>query len=121
MALDVDQVQKIISKHMQNSGRGGFITGTVASISPLTIKAGKLELGTESLYITDNCIGLVMHLKHNHDGVPDDLRDNVVLRPALKPGDGVLLLCRPGNVDGVKYIIIDRIQPYTPVREVTAR
>lgn len=118
--MTVTQVQKIIGQYMQNSGRGGFITGTVESVSPLSVKAGKLELGEESLYITDNCIGLIMNLKHDHDDGSPELKDGVVLRDELKPGDGVLLLCRPDKVDGVKYILLDRIQKYKPVREVDA-
>ena len=108
--MRVDQVQKIIGNYMQNSGRGGFITGAVKSVSPLAIEAGKLQLSEGSLYITDNCIGLTVTI----DGNP------VELRPALKPGDGVLLLCRPDNVDGVKYVLIDRIQKYISTREVDA-
>lgn len=123
--MDVYQAQRIISNYMQKSGRGSFITGTVASISPLTVQAGKLSLDESQLYITDSCIGLVLHLEHSHTcGCGDSdrrLRDRVVLREPLKAGEGVLLLCRPDNVDGVKYILLDRIQPYINVREVSAR
>ncbi len=123
--MRVDQVQKIMTGYMQNSGRGGFLTGKVTSISPLTIQAGKLSLDEASLYITDNCIGLVMHLEHSHIcscGETDKrLRDWVILREPFKVGDGVLLLSRPDNVDGVKYIVLDRIQPYVNIREVVAR
>lgn len=124
--MRVDQVQKIMGNYMQNSGRGGFITGTVTALSPLTVQAGKLTLDESQLYITDSCIGLAMHLEHSHTcpscGETDKrLRDFVILREAFKPGDGVLLLCRPDNVDGVKYIVLDRIQPYIELREVTAR
>lgn len=124
--MDVDQAQKIITNYMQKSGRGGFITGTVTSISPLTIQSGKLALGESQLYITDSCIGLVMHLEHSHTcpacGETDKrLRDWVILREPFKVGEGVILLCRPDNVDGVKYIVLDRIQPYINVREVVAR
>lgn len=123
--MRVDQTQKIIGNYLQNSGRGGFVTGVVESVEPLTVRAGKLVLEEESLYITDSCIGLIMHLEHQHTsscgGTDKRLRDWVILRPALKAGDGVLLLCRPDNVDGVKYILLDRIQPYQQVREVVAR
>jgi hypothetical protein len=97
----------------------------VSSVSPLAITAGKLELEASQLYITDSCIGLTINLAHSHvygSGTTDTrLRDKVVLREPLKVGDGVLLLCRPESADGVKYIILDRIQPYINVREVTAR
>jgi hypothetical protein len=111
---------------MQNSGRGGFITGVVASVSPLAITAGKLELEASQLYITDNCVGLTVNLEHSHvvssGGATDNrLLDKVVLRAPLRAGDGVLLLCRPDSADGVKYVILDRIQPYVNIREVTAR
>jgi hypothetical protein len=124
--LRVDQVIKILNRRMQNSGRGGFLAGVVASVTPLTITAGKLELDASQLYITDNCIGLTINLQHSHvvpsGGSTDNrLREKVVLRAPLMAGDGVLLLCRPDSADGVKYIILDRIQPYNNIREVTAR
>lgn len=106
MFVTVEQCKRIIQNYLQNSGRGGFRTGVVKSTNPLVINVGsKMELGAESLQITDNCIGLKVNGKE--------------LRSPLKPGDGVLLLCRPDSVSGVIFIILDRIQPYTPIREVT--
>lgn len=106
MFVTVEQCKKIIKAYLQNSGRGGFMTGTVASTSPLAITAGsKLEISAANTYVTDNCIGLKVN--------------GVELRPPLKAGDGVLILCRPDNSGGVKYIVLDRIQPYKAVREVT--
>lgn len=123
--MRVDQAQKIVGNYMEKSGRGGFLTGTVTSVAPLAVQAGKLTLDEAQLYITDNCIGLVMHLEHSHTcscGETDKrLRDWVILREPFKVGEGVLLLCRPDNVDGVKYIVLDRVQPYINVREVVAR
>ncbi|EYE88262.1 hypothetical protein Q428_08665 [Fervidicella metallireducens AeB] len=119
MFTTVEQVKKIITNFLNNTGRGGFMTGVVSSISPLKIKAGaRLEIPEENLYITDNCIGLVINLRHKHNYSEGALNDGVVLREALQVGDGVLLLCRPRTVDGTKYIVLDRIQPYKSVREV---
>ena len=105
MFVTVDQCKRIIRAFLDHTGRGGFLTGIVSSTAPLKIKVSeKLELDTNDLYATDNCIGLKANGK--------------VLRPALKPGDGVLLLCRPGSIDGIKYILLDRIQAYTMERSV---
>jgi hypothetical protein len=104
--ITVEQCKRIIKAYLQNTGRGGFMTGTVSSTGPLTITAGsKLVINSDNAYFTDNCIGLKVNGKE--------------LRPPLKNGDGVLILCRPDNAGGVKYIVIDRIQPYQSVREVT--
>lgn len=119
MFTTVEQVKKIITNFLNNTGRGGFMTGVVSSISPLKIKAGaRLEIPEENLYITDSCIGLVINLRHKHNYSEAALNNGVVLREALQVGDGVLLLCRPRTVDGSKYIVLDRIQPYKSVREV---
>lgn len=106
MLVDVDQCKRIIRAYLDHTGRGGFQTGTVSSVSPLKVKLSeKLELESDDFYITDNCIGL----QHGDS----------VYRSPLKSGDGVLLLCRPAGNDGVKYILLDRIQPYKVVREVS--
>jgi len=82
-----------------------------------------LQTTEEDLYITENCIGLIMHFKHDHKGkVPPDLKNDVVVFRPFEPGEGVLLLCRPGHADkGEKYILLDRIQPYQVKREVDTR
>jgi len=126
MFTTVGQVKQVIQGYMQNSGRGGFLTGVVKSVAPLAIEAEKMTLTEESLYITDSCIGLIMHYRHDHTdsmgGKTDkQLQDDVILREPFKPGDGVLLLARPDTVDGVKYIVLDRIQPYQEKREVSAK
>jgi hypothetical protein len=104
--VTVEQCKQIIKAYLGNSGRGGFMTGIVSSVSPLIIQSGqRLEIGDGNTYVTDNCIGLKVN--------------GMELRPPLKVGDGVLILCRPDNAGGVKYIVLDRIQPFTPMREVT--
>lgn len=121
MFTTVEQVKKIITNFLNKTGRGGFMTGVVSSISPLKIQVGaRLEVPEENLYITDNCIGLTINLKHDHQDIDDSkaLQNGVVLRKALSIGDGVLLLCRPNTLDGTKYIVLDRIQPYSTTREV---
>lgn len=106
MFTTVDQVKQIIKNYLAGSGQGGFLTGTVESTAPLKIKCGqRLLIGAEHLYISDGCIGLRINGRQ--------------LRPALKKGEGVLLLCRPNAGDGTRYILLDRIQPYTANREVT--
>ncbi len=106
MFVDVYQCKRIIRAYLDHTGRGGFQTGTVSSVSPLKIKLSeKLELDADDLYISDNCIGLKL--------------GDTVLRTPLKAGDGVLLLCRPAGMEGIKYILLDRIQPYQPIREVS--
>lgn len=106
MLVDVDQCKRIIRAYLDHTGRGGFQTGTVSSVSPLKIRVSeKLELDADDLYIADSCVGLKVGGK--------------VLRPQLKAGDGVLLICRPSSIDGIKYILFDRIQPYQAVREVS--
>lgn len=136
MFTTVEQVKTIITKFLNKTGRGGFMTGVVSSVSPLKIKAGsRLEIPEANLYITDNCIGLKINLKHSHGYVDEhcsgglsdvssynkdtaqSLQNKVVLRESLKIGDGVLLLCRPNTAEGTKYIVLDRIQPYKAVRE----
>lgn len=105
MFVDVNQCKRIVGAYLDHTGRGGFQTGTVSSTAPLKIKLSeKLELDETDFYVTDNCIGLQ--------------RGDTVYRPPLKNGDGVLLLCRPAGSDGVKYILLDRIQTYQTVREV---
>lgn len=133
MFVTVDQSKKIIEGYLKHSGRGGFMTGTVTGVAPLALQTeAGFPLTQADLYVTDSCIGLLLNLTHTHqhddtetDGAPPTakatqpaLRDQVVLRRPLAPGDGVLLLCRPDRVGGVKYILIDRIQPYMVTREV---
>lgn len=103
MFTTVEQVKQLIQGSLKKTGRGGFLTGVVTSIAPLTIKADKLIIPQAALYVTDNVIGL----RH----------DCAILRPALKPGDGVLLLCRPDEAAQVQYIVLDRIQPYQDWRK----
>ena len=122
--ITVEQCKRIISKYLHHSGRGGFMTGTILSVEPLTIRVeDRLTVTEEDLYITENCIGLIMHFKHDHKGkVPPDLKNDVVVFRPFEPGEGVLLLCRPGHADkGEKYILLDRIQPYQVKREVDTR
>lgn len=119
MFTTVEQVKKIITNFLNKTGRGGFMTGVVSSISPLKIKAGaRLEIPEDNLYITDSCIGLVINLRHKHNYSEEALKNKVILRQSLKVGDGVLLLCRPSAADGTKYIVLDRIQQYKETREV---
>lgn len=117
----LEQLKKVASTAMAASGRGGFLTGTIASISPLTVvlESG-LQLTAADLYITDNCIGLAVNLKHTHSSGEEGLKNPIQLRRPLQAGDGVLLLCRPENADGTKYILLDRVQPYLASRGVTA-
>ncbi len=122
--ITVEQCKRIISKYLHHSGRGGFMTGTILSVEPLTIRVeDRLTVTEEDLYITENCIGLIMHFKHDHKGkVPPDLKNDVIVFRPFEPGEGVLLLCRPGHADkGEKYILLDRIQPYQVKREVDTR
>ena len=137
MFTTVEQAKQIITQMLNNSGRGGFITGTVSSITPLKIRINqRLELTERNIYITESCIGLTINLNHDHkyidkhcsggeSGVTSDmvkteksLKDNVVLRKPLAIGDGVLLLCRPASEEGSKYILLDRIQPYVNKKEI---
>lgn len=105
MLVDVSQCKRIVGAYLDYTGRGGFETGTVSSTSPLRIRLNdKLELDSTDFYITDSCIGL----KYG----------STILRSPLKQGDGVLLLCRPAGKDGMKYILLDRIQTYISVREI---
>jgi hypothetical protein len=106
MFVDVNQCKRIIRAYLDHTGRGGFLTGTVSSTAPLKIRINdKLELDADDFYVTDSCIGLQ--------------QGNVIYRPPLRAGEGVLLLCRPAGGDGVKYILLDRIQPYKAVREAS--
>lgn len=133
MFITVEQCKRIINGYLTHSGRGGFMTGVVKSVAPLIVTTdGQTEVIAADLYVTDSCIGLLLNLEHGHnyedtekDGeAPTDkdseksLRNQVVLRRGLAPGDGVLLLCRPDNIDGVKYVLLDRIQSYMIAREV---
>lgn len=120
--ISVEQCKRIISGYLSHSGRGGFTTGVVKSISPLIINVdNRYDIGTDNLYVTENCIGLIMHFKHSHEHAPERLKDDVVVRAPLQPGDGVLLLCRPDHLDNARYILLDRIQPYQIQREVDTR
>lgn len=121
----LEQLKKVASAAMAASGRGGFLTGTIASASPLTVvlESG-LQLTAAELYITDNCIGLFVNLKHTHAGgsvsIEESLKNPIQLRRPLQAGDGVLLISRPDSADGSKYILLDRVQPYLASRGVTA-
>ncbi|MFV0497496.1 MAG: DUF2577 domain-containing protein [Candidatus Fimivivens sp.] len=118
--ITVEQCKTIIKNYLSASGRGGFLTGVVTSVSPLCIMLeGRLPLTAKNLYVTDNCIGLTIDLKHKHGGGLEALAEPVTLRAPLAVGNGVLLMCRPG-ASGQQYILLDRIQPYSNVREVVA-
>lgn len=120
--LTVEQSKRVIANYMNHSGRGGFMTGTVLSIKPLEIRVeDRFNIKDRDIYITENCIGLIMHWKHLHKDDPEKLKNDVIVREPLKAGEGVLILCRPDRLDGVKYILLDRIQPYKEKREVDAR
>lgn len=141
MFTTVEQVKSIVQSFLHRTGRGGFMTGTVTSLAPLAVQVGpRLLIPASHLYVTDNCIGLVVVMQHNHrvnehtteiaqehshriDAHMTDqrLRPLVELRRPLRVGDGVLLLCRPQRGGDTKYILLDRIQPYSEVREVDAR
>lgn len=126
MFTTIEQVKQIMQNYLHNGGRGGFITGTIKSISPLTIQADRITLTENDLYVTDSCIGLIMHYRHKHAGdsggqTDEQLQDDVILRQPFAVGEGVLLLCRPEAEDGSKYIVLDRIQPYQNKREVSAK
>lgn len=133
MFVTVEQCKQIISNFLGHSGRGGFMTGVVTAVAPLAIVAeDRLPITAADLYVTDSCIGLSVNLAHAHRYEDTDeakpttktsesaLQNGVVLRRALQVGDGVLLLCRPDNIDGVRYILLDRIQPYSTARAVSA-
>lgn len=119
--LNYQQVLQTVQKYLQKTGRGGFRTGVVTSVDPLKIRiSDRLELPGSYFYITDNCLGLSVNLRHQHGEGSPSLQDQVMLRPSLKSGDAVLILCRPADKDGTKYILLDRIQPYMEKREVDA-
>ena len=112
--ITVSQCKQIVRNYLSASGRGGFLTGTVQSVAPLTVllESGR-PLYAADLYITGHCNGLILNLKHKHVGGTEALQDGVVLRRGLAPGDGVLLIARPSTKDGgSKYILLDRIQPF---------
>ncbi len=100
MFTTVDQVKTIISNFLTKTGRGGFITGTVSSISPLKIRINaRLEITEDNLYISDNCIGI-------------SINSDTTIRDPLTVGDAVILITRPSTIDGTKYILFDKIKPY---------
>lgn len=110
MFTTVEQVKQIVTKMLGHSGRGGFITGTVYSINPLRIRlSDKLILTGSDLYVTENCIGVT--------GIHSFTGQKCNIRSPLQFGDGVLLICRPSGLDGSKYILLDRIQPYIEKRD----
>lgn len=123
--ITVPQCKQIIAQYMSASGRGGFLIGKVISVNPLavTLENG-LSLIAADLYVTENCIGLSMSLKHSHESgsgkTEESLKNKITLRRPLQTGDSVILLSRPQSADGEKYILLDRIQPYSSVREVNA-
>lgn len=109
MFTTVEQVKEIVTQMLTKTGRGGFLTGTVTSTGPLKIRVSpRLEIGEADLYITENCIGCTGI--HSYTGATCYIRD------PLRSGDGVLLISRPSSIDGVKYILLDRIQPYKGTR-----
>ncbi|MDL2217374.1 DUF2577 domain-containing protein [Christensenellaceae bacterium OttesenSCG-928-M15] len=106
-----DQVKQIAARYLQDSGRGGFQTGTVSSTAPLKIRLNsKIEITDKSLYVTDAAIGLQLSVSQH---------GTAKLREPLKAGDGVLLLTQPRADGRQMYILLDRIQPYIPTREVS--
>jgi len=106
----VEQVKEIVTNLLNKTGRGGFITGVVTSVKPLKIRINqRLEISSPNIYVTSNCIGIDIY---NCEGYKR------VFSSPLGVGDGVLLLCRPSTLDGTKYILLDKIQPYEEKREV---
>ena len=106
-----NQVKQIISKYLQDSGRGGYQTGVVSSVKPLKIRLNnKIEITEQSLYISDAAIGL---------SVKVGSYEKAVVRNPLKVGDGVLLITQPRADGRQMYILLDRIQKYSEKREVT--
>lgn len=94
---------------MGKTGRGGFLTGTISAVSPLKIRINqRLEISETNLYVTENCIGL--------KGAHSSTGAKCQIRKPLAVGDGVLLLCRPASDEGSKYVLLDRIQPFTEER-----
>ena len=50
--ITVEQCKRIISKYLHHSGRGGFMTGTILSVEPLTIRVeDRLTVTEEDLYL----------------------------------------------------------------------
>lgn len=120
--ITVEQCKRIIAGYLSHCGRGGFTTGIVRSVSPLIIRVeDRYDVGIGNLYVTENCIGLIMHYRHEHEHDPQRLRNDVIVRRPLQIGEGVLLLCRPDHLDNSRYILLDRIQPYRVQREVDVR
>ena len=54
--ITVSQCKQIVRNYLSASGRGGFLTGTVQSVAPLTVllESG-LPLYAADLYITGHC------------------------------------------------------------------
>lgn len=121
--VNTEQCKRIIENYLGHSGRGGFCTGVVKSTEPLVINVdSRYDVSAECIYVTDSCIGLVMHFRHEHgNGGFEKLQNDVIVRRPLQAGDGVLLLCRPDSLDKTQFILLDRIQPYILLREVDAR
>ena len=106
-----NQVKQIISKYLQDSGRGGYQTGVVSSVKPLKIRLNnKIEITEQSLYISDAAIGL---------SVKVGSYEKAVLRNPLKVGDGVLLITQPRADGRQMYILLDLIQKYREYLELT--
>lgn len=110
MFTTVTQVKEIVISFLNKTGRGGFITGVVTSVDPLKIRINqRLEISSSSLYITSNCVGVSISITDGGGGE---------FSAPLAIGNGVLLLCRPATLDGSKYILLDKIQPYINQRVV---
>jgi hypothetical protein len=106
-----NQVKQIIKRYLDDTGRGGYQRGEVTSVSPLKIKLNdKIEISEASIDVTDSAIGL-------HVSVPE--HGTATLRDNLKIGDGVLLITQPRADGKQRYVLLDRMQPYTASRTVS--
>lgn len=140
MFVTPDQAKFIFNQLQKHCGTGGFEQGTVTALNPLSVSlSDRLPIPPSCLYVTENCIGLTLKIRHKHSvpGIQTEtvndhqhpvpaheteemLLEEIVLREPLKIGDQVLLLRRPKTDEKQesRYIVLDRIQEYMEIREV---
>ncbi len=93
--MTIDQIKTIIHNTVENSG---YITGTVESAAPLSIRlSSKITVGKESLETTKLCRQLKKTIA----------TQAVTFWENLKKGDIVILL---KSCDGRRYIVLDVLE-----------
>lgn len=109
----IDAIQSIVGNYNKNSGLTDLAIGTVTKTSPLeiTLTATMLPIPKENLYLTEPVVEKKLENAgaiqcYEHGVVLPSSGGTVVLNPALKNGDKVLLL---RVQSGQAFVVLSRV------------